>query len=79
MNIKNSVKILIQNAIDNYRYKKRAKNYIRYYNKIVSKNPELIKPADGEKEWLDHWRKYDKNLSPLSYRIFSRFVGDRLL
>ena len=76
MNIKNSVKILIQNAIDNYRYKKRAKNYIRYYNKIVSKNPELIKPADGEKEWLDHWRKYDKNLSPLSYRIFSRFVGE---
>ena len=80
MDIKSYSKILfknlIQNTISNYRYKGRVKNYIRYYSKIVAKNPELRKPADGEKEWLDRWRKYDKSLSPLSYRIFSRFVGE---
>lgn len=45
------------------------------YKKIISVNEFLGKEADGEKEWLDKWKNYDKNISPLSFRIFSRFIG----
>lgn len=53
----------------------RRVSYIKNYKECIAINPELDKPAEGEKEWLDKWRKYDKRVSPLSYRIFSRYIG----
>lgn len=51
------------------------KNYLNYYKRIISQSPELGTYAEGEDAWIKRWKKYDKNLSPLSYRIFSRFIG----
>lgn len=55
-------------------YRRRV-SYIRDYKECIAINPELGKPAEGENEWIEKWRKYDKRVSPLSYRIFSRYIG----
>lgn len=46
-----------------------------YYRKIIAQNPEYAQPADGETEWMERWSRYDSCLSPLCYRIYSRFCG----
>lgn len=53
----------------------RKKAYLKLYEKIIACNPELKYCADGEKEWLKKWRKYDSRLLPFAYRIFSRYIG----
>ena len=67
---------LIKRVIKNYVYCCRGRSYHRLYKKMITTNPELGEPAEGEKEWLTKWRKYDPRLSPLSYRIFSRYIGN---
>lgn len=73
------MKIIIRNLIKNL-YFKTIRNhskrlYIKTYQSYIEKNPELALPMEGEKEWMEKWKKYDKNISPLSYRIFSRYIG----
>lgn len=51
------------------------RNYIKLYKKYIKINPELRLPAEGEKEWVEKWRRYDKKITPISYRIFSRYIG----
>lgn len=48
---------------------------IKAYKSYLERNPKLGLPVKGEKEWIAKWKKYDKNISPLSYRIFSRYIG----
>lgn len=70
---------IMKNTLRNFQkycnYKFATKNYISYYKQIIESNPALARPVEGENEWLKHWRTYDKNLSPLCYRIFSRYVN----
>lgn len=54
--------------------KRRA--YQALYKRIIDANPEYGKPAEGEQEWLTKWRRYDKQLKPYAYRIFSRCIGN---
>ena len=43
---------------------------------MVTKFPNLFgHEQDGEKEWLNKWRKLDNKVSPYSYRIYSYFIG----
>lgn len=59
-------------------YKNRTAAYIRFYKNAIARNKELSFPAEGEEEWLKRWRKYDKKLSPLAYRVFSRYIGPNI-
>lgn len=70
------IKRIVRNILKREAYKQGFRNYINLYKKIIERNPQLAEPAKGEKEWLGHWRKYDKNLSPLCYRVFSRYVKE---
>ena len=74
MNI--SIKHFIRFGIQNWLSCNSTKIYHSLYRTMVSKTPELGKPAEGEDVWLDKWRQYDKKLSPLAYRIFSRYIGN---
>lgn len=65
---------IIRNLLKKLLYKSTSKSCLSYYKEIIKANPHLAKPAKGENEWLKRWRVYDKNLSPLCYRIFSRYV-----
>lgn len=51
------------------------RRYIKNYKECIAIHPELGKPAEGEAEWLQKWKQYDKKISPMSYRIFSRYIG----
>lgn len=64
----------IKSYVKNQLFNARRKNYIKYYKKIIQQNTDLGKPAEGEKVWMEKWRQYDKKVSPLSYRIFSRYI-----
>lgn len=53
-------------------------SYMRDHKQVISTHPEynIVKPS--EKLWLKKWRKYDSKLSPLSFRIFSNYIGEDL-
>lgn len=70
-----TMKILIKKIIKRAQNKKRTTAYLSLYKKYIACNPELGCYADGEEEWLSRWGKYLRKLSPLSYRIFSRYIG----
>lgn len=52
--------------------------YYQLYQKIIDVNPHLGKYAEGEEQWLEIWRQYDKTIKPTAYRIFSRYVGQNM-
>jgi hypothetical protein len=56
----------------------RKRRYASYYKKVIRNNPDLhlSRRTKTEKVWLDKWRKYDKRLTPVAYRVFSRYIGD---
>ena len=70
------MKNVIRNLQKGYFYKRTTREYIDLYKKIIKVNPQLAQPAEGEKKWLRHWRKYDRHLSPLCYRVFSHYVKE---
>lgn len=60
-------------------YNVATRNYLDYYKKVIACNPEILKVRrEREEEWLQKWRKYDKHLSPLAYRVFSYYIGEDL-
>ena len=65
----------IKQQMEIHRYNGRKQSYINYYKRIIQRHPELDCPAEGEESWLAYWRKFDRNLSPLAYRVFSRYIG----
>lgn len=70
------LKSILRNVLKNRQYKNSTSSYLNLYKRIIDANPELAKPAEKEKEWLEYWEKYDKNLSPLYCRVFSRYVNE---
>ncbi len=70
---------IVKRIIENVYFKINRINskriYIKAYKSYLERNPKLGLPVKGEKEWIAKWKKYDKNISPLSYRIFSRYIG----
>lgn len=62
-----------------HRYNGVCKGYLSLYKKIEQQNPGITTtPCEGEYEWLKKWRKYDKNVSVCSYRIFQKYIGSDL-
>lgn len=70
------MKSIVRNILKKRLYRQSVKNYLSLYRQIIKENPDLSIPAPGENEWLKHWRKYDRHLSPLCYRVFSRYVKE---
>lgn len=73
--MKEKIKSFIRRILKKKNYNSAHSIYMRFYKEIIETNPCFAKYAEGEKEWLAHWRKYDRNLKPFSYRIFSHFMG----
>ncbi|MCB6974650.1 MULTISPECIES: sugar-transfer associated ATP-grasp domain-containing protein [Butyricimonas] len=49
---------------------------IRDFKEMLANNPELHNSrVDGEDVYMEKWKKLDKKVSPLSYRIYSPFIG----
>lgn len=75
MKIKQKCIEWIKQQMEIYRNNGRKQSYVSYYKKIIQRHPELGHPAEGEESWLAYWREYDRDLSPLAYRVFSRYIG----
>lgn len=69
--LKDIVKKLLKRSLD----KIAERGYFKLYDKMLLNCPDLDKVSDGEEQWLEKWRRYYPNLSPLSYRIFSKYIG----
>ena len=65
---------------ERYLFAGARRRYVNLYKQIIAHNPGLglNVAATNEEEWLKRWRKYDKHVSPLGYRIFSKYVGEDL-
>ena len=72
-----SFKTFVKSGIDKWSSRQRHDLACSFYNNVVGNNPssDFDQSADGEQEWLQKWRKYDEKLSPLAYRVFSRYIG----
>ena len=68
-----NLKSLINNLLVNYRYNGARRGYAILYRRIIEHNELSI---SGFKWGQKKWSKYDKKLSPLSYQIFSRYIGE---
>lgn len=53
------------------------RNRLSWYKLVIKNNPEIkqFSDYDGELQWLNKWRKWNKNVSPMAYRIFSHYIG----
>lgn len=69
--MKDIVKKLLKRRLD----KIAERGYLKLYDKMSSNRPDLDKASAGEEQWLEKWGKIYPNLSPLSYRIFSKYIG----
>lgn len=54
------------------------RNYNLLYKKILCLHPNLGEKEIGEEQWLYRWKKLDANVTPFSYRIFSKFIGNNI-
>lgn len=66
---------LVKKILNNKLYSIKKSNYLNLYKRILDNNPALGLKSAREDEWLSKWRKYDKSLSPLSYRISRDILG----
>lgn len=75
-----SIKSTIKSGIDRWSSRQCHSSARLFYNNVVRNNPlsGLDHLVDGEQEWLQKWRKYDEKLSPLAYRVFSKYIGPDL-
>lgn len=72
-----SIKTFANTILKRHRYNGSKRSYENLYKRIISSNQfDCSKAEIGENKWLEKWRKYDSSLSPLSYRIFSRYIGE---
>lgn len=72
------LRLIYNNCRGYLRWYRIRKGYQKLYRLVGKKNPTLLLPIKGEKEWLDKWRVIDRNTLVYSYRIFSRYVGNDL-
>ena len=73
--MKEKIKSYVRGFLKKRNYNSAHFIYMNFYKAIIEANPCFAKYVEGEEKWLAHWRKYDKNLQPLCYRIFSHFIG----
>lgn len=72
----NKIKLYIKNSLKKNRLNFEFKSYNNLCKKIIGKSNIDSNPVSNEKEWLSKWKSYNVKFSPLSYRIFSQYVGE---
>lgn len=72
------IKRFLKKSISFYLYRECVKIAHSFYKDAIEINPNLKEPANGEDLWLKKWRIYDSKLSPLAYRVFSRYIGENI-
>ena len=73
-----NAKETLKKAICAYLYKQAKIRSLSFYNNAIKYNPQLKEFAEGEEEWLKKWRQFDSKLTPIAYRVFSRYIGPNM-
>lgn len=72
------VKSFVKNIINQYLIWQSKKISDSFYSNVIRYNPQLREKAVDEEKWLKKWRQYDPKLSPMAYRVFSRYIGPNI-
>ena len=72
------IKSILKKAIQIVLYKQANKISQSFYKNAIRYNFKLNLPAEGEIEWLKRWRQFDSKLTPMAYRVFSRYIGSNI-
>lgn len=71
------LKLYIKDFIKKNRLKGEYKSYNNLYKKIAKiNNYNINEKVRNEKEWLAKWNSYGIKYSPLSFKIFTKYVGN---
>lgn len=74
-----SIRVFIDKMIKRRRYKGIRRGLIGLYQKMIDqcnlKSSDESIMGGGINDWEAKWSRYDSSLSPLSYQIFSRYIG----
>ena len=78
-----NIKSIVNKRLKKHRYNAVKQSYLSLYQKMMRYgdshfNQTTSLSKENEKEWLKKWQKYDSKISPLSYRVFSRYIGHNL-
>lgn len=72
------MKETFKKIIDSYLKRQSISVAQEFYSNAIRYNPLLKEPGEGEKEWLERWRQYEPKISPMGYRVFSRYIGNNI-
>lgn len=72
-----SIGVYIHEILRKLRVSQLRRNRMGWYKVVMNNNPELknFSDTEGERRWLEKWRKWDPNVSPMAYRVFSHYLG----
>ena len=73
-----SIKSIVKTIMKYHRYNGVKKGYISLYQQMVVYEQLIVDDVNrgGGIAWKAKWCKYDNKISPLSYQIFSRYIGE---
>lgn len=68
---------LIHGCIRKTKLAQIRRNRQSWYQLVLKSNPCLKDFCDfeGEKKWLEKWRRWVPDVSPMAYRVFSQYIG----
>lgn len=72
-----NIKTIINSFLKKHRYNGSKSGYEKLYKRIIKLNNINVNGLNQKEinNWLTKWQKYDSKLSPLSYQVFSHYVG----
>ncbi len=65
------------NVLKKITFYRTYRDRLEWYKNVIKNNPELnSSPSlEGERKWLEKWRKWVPNVKPMAYRVFSHYLG----
>ena len=51
--------------------------YVKQFRSFLRINKLPNKESDGEKQYMEYWRRVYKKVEPYSYRLFCHYMGNR--
>lgn len=71
------IRELVHSCIRKFKLVQIRRNRHSWYQMVLKSNPQLnyFSDYEGERKWLEKWRRWVPDVSPMAYRVFSHYIG----
>lgn len=72
------IRELVHSCIRKFKLAQIRRNRHGWYQLVLNSNPQLnyFSDFEGERKWLEKWRRWVPDVSPMAYRVFSQYIGE---